>query len=121
MVRNQLCLLALTFILAGGQSLFKKVGLGIAGLPPAAAMLAVLRDPLFYGSIGLYGFGTLLWIWILSRVPLSQAYPWVALGMVIVPLFGWYIFAERVAPMYWAGTVLMVAGLALIQYGGLST
>ena len=113
---NQVCLLAFTFILAGGQVLFKKVGLAIAGQPLAKAVLVMLRDPVLYAALALYGLATLLWIWLLSRVPLSQAYPWVAFGTVIVPLLGWYLFGERLAPGFWVGVALIVAGIALVQY-----
>jgi drug/metabolite transporter (DMT)-like permease len=116
MLENSASLACFTLILAAGQVLFKKVGLAVAGLPPAEAMLAVLRDPFLYGALALYGLATLLWIWILSRVPLSQAYPWVALGVILVPLLGWYLFGERVAPVFWVGTALIVAGLFLTQY-----
>ncbi|HEY3910600.1 MAG TPA: SMR family transporter [Stellaceae bacterium] len=119
-MKNQVFLLAFTFMLAGGQVLFKKLGLAVRGMPPAEALLTVLRDPVLYAALAFYGVATLLWIWILSRVPLSQAYPWVAVGMVVVPLLGWYLFGERIAPMFWIGTALIIAGLALIHYGNSS-
>ena len=78
-----------------------------------------MRDPVLYGALTLYGFATLLWIWILSRVPLSQAYPWIAVGTAIVPLLGWYLFDERVAPVFWVGVALIIAGILLVQYGSL--
>jgi drug/metabolite transporter (DMT)-like permease len=65
----------------------------------------------------LYGLSTLLWIWLLSRIPLSQAYPWVAIASVIVPLLAWYFYNERMAPVFWVGVTLMLAGLLLTQYG----
>ncbi len=103
--------------LAVGQALFKKVGLAMRGLPLGDGLLAVARAPAFYGALTLYGFATLLWIWILSRVPLSQAYPWAAVGMVIVPLLGWYLYGERIAPVFWVGAALVMAGIVVIQYG----
>lgn len=117
MTVNTAFLASFTVILAVGQVLFKKVGLAVTGLPPAQALLVVLRDPVLYGALALYGIATLLWIWILSRVPLAQAYPWVAMGMVIVPLLGWYLFGERIGPLFWLGAVLVIAGIILVQYG----
>jgi len=116
-MKNQFFLLAFTFLLAGGQVLFKKIGLAVKGVPPVEALLSVLRDPVLYGALALYGFATLLWIWILSRVPLAQAYPWVAVGMVIVPLLAWYLFDEHIGPMFWVGAALVIAGIIVIQYG----
>src|SRR5438874_2506206 len=101
MIVNTLCLVLFTFLLAGGQILFKKVGSSIRDLPPTDAFVIVLSHPAFYGAVGLYSVSTLLWVWILSRVPLSQAYPWVAGGTVIVPLVGWYFFDERIRATFW--------------------
>lgn len=42
--------------------------------------------PAFHASLALYGVATLLWVFALSRVPLSQAYPWMAATTVLVPL-----------------------------------
>lgn len=56
-------------------------------------------------------------IWILSRVPLSQAYPWVAVGLIVVLLLGWYLYGKRLARLFWVGFVLIMAGALLVQYG----
>jgi multidrug transporter EmrE-like cation transporter len=53
----------------------------------------------------------------LSRVPLSHAYPWVAVGMAIVPFLGWYVYGERLTPMFWVGVALIMAGVLVIHYG----
>jgi drug/metabolite transporter (DMT)-like permease len=45
-----------------------------------------------------------------------QAYPWVAAGVIIVPLLSTLIFGERVTSTYWLGTALIVAGIVLTQY-----
>jgi multidrug transporter EmrE-like cation transporter len=115
MIVNTSSLILFTFMLACGQVLFKKVGSSIRDLPPTDAIVLVLTNPGFYGAVGLYGVSTLLWIWILSRVPLSQAYPWVAGGIVIVPLIGWYFFNERIRATFWVGVALIIAGILIIQ------
>jgi multidrug transporter EmrE-like cation transporter len=111
------CLALFTVMLAGGQVLFKHVGLVLQGRSGASAFLVILRAPSLYAALALYGLATLLWIWILSRVPLSQAYPWVAAGMVIVPLLGWLVFGERLSPGFWLGVALILAGIAITQAG----
>ncbi len=106
-----------TSMLAMGQGLFKRAGLAIRGHDAAGAAAALLTLPTFYAALALYGGATILWIWILSRVPLSQAYPWVAVGTVIVPLIGVVAFGERVSPVFWLGTALIVGGIWLTQLG----
>ena len=104
-----------TVSLSIGQLLFKRVGLTIRGRPAADGILAILREPTLYAALALYGASTILWIWILSRVALSRAYPWASAGTVIVPLLGWYVFGERIPPIFWLGVLFIIAGVALTQ------
>jgi len=113
---NVLGLATVTLMLAIGQVLFKRVGVAIRGVPISSALSIVLRQPTFYVSLLLYGLATLLWIWILSRVPLSQAYPWVAMTIVLVSLCGWWLFGERPSPAFWLGLVLITIGLVITQF-----
>jgi multidrug transporter EmrE-like cation transporter len=111
---NFVSLLIFTSSLAIGQVMFKQVGLAIR----ADGLLSLFCQPALYAALGIYGFSTILWIWILSRISLSQAYPWVAAGMAIVPLSGWYVFGERVDPLFWVGVGLILAGIMITQYAG---
>ena len=113
---NILSLAIFTATLAAGQVMFKQVGLTIRGRPPLDSALDILSHHVFYLALSLYAFSTLLWIWILSRVPLSQAYPWVAIGIAIVPLLGWYVFDERIKPTFWLGVLLILSGVIITQF-----
>ena len=104
-----------TVMLAGGQVMFKRVGLSLRGHAGVEAILLVLGDPSLYLALAIYGAATLLWIWILSRVTLIQAYPWVSLGMIIVPLLGWLLFGERVSSIFWLGVGFIIIGVGLTQ------
>lgn len=114
---NVLWLAIFSAMLAVGQLLFKQAGLGMRGLPLLDGFLAVVRTPAFYAALALYGVATMVWIWILSRVPLSLAYPWVALAMAVVPVLASLVFHERVGPAYWVGIVFVAFGVLLTQYG----
>ncbi|MDE2006223.1 MAG: EamA family transporter [Rhodospirillales bacterium] len=113
MAIEYLSLSLFTVMLAAGQVLFKTVGLALR----REGVVAILRAPSLYAALVLYGAATLLWIWILSRVPLTRAYPWVSLGAILVPLAGWWWFGEGVTPRFWLGVGLIVAGMALTQAG----
>jgi drug/metabolite transporter (DMT)-like permease len=106
-----------TVMLASGQVMFKRVGLSLQGHAGFEAILLVLREPSLYVALTIYGAATLLWILILSRVTLIQAYPWVSVGMIIVPLLGWLLFGERVSPIFWLGVGFIIVGVGLTQYG----
>ena len=102
-------------MLASGQLLFKRLGLAMRGQSLLDGYWLILRMPSLYLALALYGVSTVLWIWILSRISLSRAYPWVAVGVVIVPLIGRYYFGEQLHPLFWVGVVLVFTGILLVQ------
>ena len=51
-----------------------------------------MATPGVIGGLVLYGIGTLLWLQVLARTSLSQAYPFVGLGFVLTSLFGVLLF-----------------------------
>lgn len=63
---------------------------------------------------------SLLIVWLLSRMALlswadlSYVLPVTALGYVVAALFGKFFLDERISPERWAGTLLIVAGIALV-------
>ena len=116
-ITNTLWLIVFSFLLAGGQLLFKRAALEIVGLPLSRLLPALAINPAMIAAMLLYAGSTILWVWILSRVPLSQAYPWVALGAIIVPLAATLLFGEVVTPVFWLGAILVGAGILCTQIG----
>lgn len=68
-------------------------------------------------AFALYGIASLLWMFILKRVPLSLAYPLLATTFVLVPIAGVLIFDERLKWTDWASFILIFAGIALGSLG----
>src|SRR3954447_23462474 len=108
-----LCLF--TIMLASGQFLFKRLGLAMRGQPLSDGFWLVARMPSLYLALALYGLSMVLWICILSRIALARAYPWVGVGVVIVPLIGRYCFGEQLHPLFWVGVALIFVGILLVQ------
>jgi drug/metabolite transporter (DMT)-like permease len=69
------------------------------------------------GAFAWYGLSAILWFYILTRAPLSLAYPMAILGSGLVPLFAWALFREPVSWNLALGYVLMLAGVVLTQRG----
>ncbi len=103
--------------LIAGQVIFKSLGVAILGQSLASVLLYLATSPRFYLAVGLYGTSTIVWIYVLSRVRLVEAYPWIAAVSVVVPLLGWLVFGERVTIWFWIGLLLVAAGLILTQIG----
>ena len=112
-ILNTVGLSGVALILAGGQLLFKMT----ADRSPAIAHFADVRhllgDPLLWLALALYGFATLLWVFLLQRVALSHAYPFVALAFVLVPAGAAIFLGERLSGTVLAGTVLIVVGICV--------
>jgi multidrug transporter EmrE-like cation transporter len=104
--------------LAVGQLLFKHAGLAIRGASLVQAAQTLARLPEFYAALAIFGVATLLWIWVLGRVSLMQAYPWVGAGVIVVPLLSSHFFGERVGPLFWVGAAFIALGIVLTQYPG---
>ena len=116
---NLVLMTLFTLSLSMGQLLFKYVGLSIRGksLLEVAALLP--RQPALYAALTLYAGATALWIWILARLPLAQAYTCsISVGLVLVPLLSAHFFSEKVPPLFWLGAGLIAAGLAFTQLSG---
>ena len=107
-------LLAVAFMLGIGQLLFKiaaqrlVVGRGwhaffisMVGWPMASVLL-------------LYAVATVLWVYLLHGLPLSRAYPFIALVFAFVPLLSWLAFRDTLDLRYGLGLALMMSGLYLI-------
>lgn len=107
-------LVIFVLLLSAGQVLFKKTALTAQSLTSLPAFTGLLINAWFWSALVLYGAATLLWIMILQKTPLSLAYPFVALGFIIVPVVSWLLFKESVSPLYMAGIALIVAGIGMI-------
>lgn len=99
-----------------GQVMFKWAALAHAQTE-GPIILRLATNPALICAFAWYGASALLWFYILTRVPLSQAYPVAILGGALVPLFAWAFFREPVSWSLAAGYVLMLAGLFLTQRG----
>lgn len=108
--------LVLLFVgmMSGGQILFKMAAGSIKFVATWEFALALLANPFLLAGIFLYGAATVLWVFILQSVPISRAYPFVALSMVIVPAFGVLLFGESFSPSLIFGGVFVVIGILVI-------
>jgi len=94
--------------IACGQVLFK---LASQALGSGSKLLTLLTSPYLIGGGLLYAAATFVWIWLLSKVELSHAYPFMALSFVVVPLMSALILGEQLDTRYWIGILLIIAGI----------
>ncbi len=84
------------------------IALGAGGLKDLAA------SPVVWGGLVLFGLSAVVWLFALSRVELSFAYPFAALGYVIIVLASLTVLHESVPPLRWAGVAFIIAGIILV-------
>lgn len=84
------------------------------GMSLAAQLLKYFTNiPILSGFV-LYALSAVVWIFALSRVPLSIAYPMVALSYVLVVFLSWLLFHEPVSAMRILGLALIMVGVIII-------
>lgn len=66
-------------------------------------------------AVSILAASTLLWVWILKSIPLSVAYPFMALAFVIVPLLCFFFLGETFTWRYLLGGGLIVMGVLLVS------
>lgn len=79
---------------------------------PVALKLAT--QPFLVAGIGCYGLSLVVWIMALSRVPVSVAYPMVALGYVINAVGAWLWLGESLGAQKLLGIGFISLGVWLI-------
>lgn len=99
--------------------LFIKRGLNNLGALDFAAglvgsYLRVFLSPLVILGLGIYVLGVFFWLYALSKVDLSYAYPFVSLSYVLVILASWMFLGEHITPLRGAGVAAICVGVLLI-------
>ena len=91
--------------------LFKQAALSLPAIDRVGALVAIARNPWIWAAGALYGVAVVLWVAILQKLPLSIAYPFVALSFVVVPLAAALFFHESLSLKTLSGAVLILAGI----------
>lgn len=120
-------------LLVGGQILWKvgltRAAVGATALGSATNQAAVAQaaghgvpwlqvaiSPFVWAGLILYGIATVLWLFALSRLPLSVAYPIQALAYILGMVAAQRLFGEEVPLWGWLGGLLILLGVALVAY-----
>jgi drug/metabolite transporter (DMT)-like permease len=77
-------------------------------------VLMAVTSPWIIGGLLIFGVSSVAWLTTLSRVPLSIAYPFNALGYVAILAASSVLLHEKTNVWTWAGTALVVSGLIVV-------
>jgi drug/metabolite transporter (DMT)-like permease len=104
----------LCVLMSSAAQLVMKRGLGAGGGDLASTYTQAFTSPLVWLGLCLYGAGAVLWLWVLSRLDVSLAYPLVSLGFVVTMLLGIVWLGEPFSWLRVAGCTLIVLGVSLL-------
>lgn len=110
-----LILLLNVCLLVIGQTVWK-IGLERAGGLQLHNAVQVMFSPLILLGLAIYGVATVLWLYVLSRLPISIAYPLQSVAYVLALLIALFVFKESIPPNRWIGTAVLMAGIAILSW-----
>jgi multidrug transporter EmrE-like cation transporter len=76
--------------------------------------LKLLRSYHFVLGTVIYTLSIFPWIYGLSKVDLSYAYPFLAMSYVLVILASWFIFSENIPVLRWLGVIVICMGVLMV-------
>lgn len=102
--------------------LFLKLGAArFFAVPRSGGFPGLVRDFLMTWQLDLglllYGSSAFIWIYVLSKLPLSVAYPMVGLSFVVVLLLSVFVLGETVRLVQLSGCGLILLGIFLVTRG----
>jgi undecaprenyl phosphate-alpha-L-ara4N flippase subunit ArnE len=111
--KGVLLVLAVVVLLGAGQLLFKAAA--AQWRLDQGTWLAVrsLLSPAFVAALVLYGFATLLWVYVLRTVPLGAAFPLYALTFLLVPLLAHFVAGEPLHMNTVIGGLVIIVGVVI--------
>lgn len=114
-----LLLVSVVFAIAGQftlKSAMDQIGrIGTAQVSkPVETVARAAKEPRLWAGLTLFGISAVFWLVVLSRVPLSVAYPVVGISYVVVVAISRVFLHEQVPPLRWVGAAVVATGIAII-------
>ena len=114
-IGNFFLILLNTLILVTGQFLWKfGIGQQEIAFSSLVSIIRLLASPFILTGLVLYGFATVLWLFILTRVSLSVAYPIQSMAYVIAVFGAYFIFHEPLSLWKIVGVLFIIIGVSFI-------
>ncbi len=117
---NEFGLLLLAILTASGGQFLLKAGaikLGKVHLDNLMShVFSIATTPELLMGLMLYALSAVLYILLLTRVPLSIVGPTVAVGYVLSVLMGYFFFKETIITRQLVGLGLIVCGVTLLAW-----
>lgn len=104
-------------ISAFGQVLLKYAMLKHGPIVPSfSGFLSLLFEPRLIVALAMYATAMVLWLQVLAKIPLSVAYPMLAITYAIVPVLATLFFKEKIGQYHMVGIAFVLLGVAIIGF-----
>lgn len=108
-------IIALISILLGSIAQYLlKIGMTSVNLDKKLIIKSLVTNIPLLGGISCYGLSMIFWLYVLSKLELSKAYPLVSLGYVFTLLLGYFLLHEPVNNYKILGVSLIILGVFII-------
>jgi drug/metabolite transporter (DMT)-like permease len=113
-----LLLVIFAVVAAAGGQLMLKHGMQLATAraheSKGSLVIAAATTPWVLLGLTVFAVSAVAWLGALSRVPLNVAYPFNAVGYIVVLVASVLVLHERASLLTWAGSLLVVSGLIIV-------
>lgn len=97
-----------------GQFSLKKGVVESTLSPTASSIIKTIFSPVVLAGFIAYGLGSIIWLFVLQRLPLSVAYPALSLSYVIIVIVSFLFLGEPLTTNKIIGVALIVAGVTFL-------
>ena len=107
-------LIALNILLLVAGQMLWKTGIVHHPIRGMSGTFMALFTPYIFAGIVLYGLATVVWIYLISRLPISMLYPMQSLAYVLTAVLAIAFFHEHISTIRWVGIGVIMVGVALV-------
>jgi len=119
-------LVLLSVLLTSGAQILLKYGMTRPAMKialadrasPLVPFQAIATSPAVLLGMACFGLSAVVWLFVLAKIPLSTAYPFIAIGIIITVVGGRFLFAEPVSLLKLFGIALVIVGILCVGSSG---
>jgi len=123
--RNRILLLAINIVVVTTAQMCLKHGMTSGGSAEAAGIVSkvqslvigIFTKPYVLAGYLLFFISSLMWLHIVKTIPLTLAYPTIAMSMVMITFLSWLLWGDPVNRVTILGLFLICCGVTLVGFG----
>jgi len=121
---NNILIILLSILMSSTAHVFLKKGMMVHALSTIKTdgviglVWMVGTNPWVMGGMFLHVSALIVWLWALSKVDISFAYPFLGLGYVLVSAMAWLWLGEELNSMKVIGMGVIVVGILVLARAG---